>query len=125
MAEGGTYILNELSPGVIVSRHQMSTDITSVAKRELSITNSLDYTAKFIRKALKPYIGKFTISPSFIKLVNTVLVGIGLFLTRQGTINDLQVLSVKQDGISPDTLNVEVNVLVKYPVNYIKLKLIF
>jgi hypothetical protein len=110
---------------MVVTRHQVSTDVTTVAKRELSVTNSLDYTAKFMRKALKPYIGKYTINPNFTKLVNTVLVGIGLFLTRQGIINDLQVVSVVQDSISPDTLQVEVNVLVKYPVNYIKIKLIF
>jgi len=126
MAEGGNYIMTQSSPTApIVSRHQMSTDVTSIAKRELSITTALDYTAKFLRKALKPYIGKNVISPAFLKLTNTVLVGVGLFLTREGVLNDFQVVSVKQDGINPDTLNVEVNVLVKYPVNYIKITLVF
>jgi len=125
MAEGGTYIVQELTTNTLVCRHQLSTNMTSVALRELSITNALDYTAKFIRTAFTPYIGRYTISPSFIKLANTILVGIGMFLKREGKINDLQVLSIAQDSINPDTLLVEVNILVKYPVNYIKLKLIF
>tara|TARA_Y100000592_G_scaffold61278_1_gene95753 strand:+ start:4443 stop:6077 length:1635 start_codon:yes stop_codon:yes gene_type:complete len=126
IGEGGTYIMTQSNPiAPIVSRHQMSTDVTSIAKRELSITTALDYTAKFLRKALKPYIGKNVISPAFLKLANTVLVGVGLFLTREGVLNDFQVVSVTQDAINPDTLNVEVNVLVKFPVNYIKITLVF
>ena len=125
MAEGGTYIVNELTINSLVCRHQVATDMSSVAKRELSVTNALDYTAKFIRTAFTPYIGRYTISPSFIKLANTILVGIGMYLKREGKINDLQVLSITQDSINPDTLLVEVNILVKYPVNYIQLKLIF
>ena len=126
MGEGGNYIMTQSSPlAPIVSRHQMSTDGTSIAKRELSVTTALDYTAKFMRKALNPYIGKNVISPAFLKLVNTVLVGVGLFLTREGVLNDFQVVSVTQDSINPDTLQVEVNVLVKYPVNYIKITLVF
>jgi len=126
LAEGGTYIMTQSSPAApIVSRHQMSTDVTSIAKRELSVTTALDYTAKFVRKAMAPYIGKNVISPAFLKLANTVLVGVGMYLVREGVLNDFQVASVKQDSISPDTLQVEINVLVKYPVNYIKITLVF
>ena len=126
MAEGGTYIMTQDTPsGPIFSRHQMSTDVTSVAKRELSITKALDFTAKFIRKGLKPYIGVNVISPAFLKLLQSVLVSQGLFLVRDGVLNDFKVTSVAQDGSSKDTINVEINVLVKYPVNYIKIKLVF
>lgn len=126
MAQGGTYIMTQdTKTGPVFSRHQVSTDITSVAKRELNITKSLDYSAKFIRGGLKPYIGKNVISPAFLKLMESVLVSQGLFLVREGVLNDFKVASVKQDASSPDTINVEVNVLVKYPVNYIKIKLVF
>ena len=126
MAEGGTYIMTQDTPSApIYSRHQMSTDVSSVAYRELSITKALDYTAKFIRDGIKPYIGVNVISPAFIKLLNSVLVSQGLFLVRDGVLNDFKVSSVLQDDTSKDTINVEVNVLVKYPVNYIKIKLVF
>ena len=103
----------------------MSTDVTSVAYRELSVTKSLDYTAKFIRSGLQPYIGVNVVSPEFLKLLNSVLVSQGLFLVRDGVLNDFKVSSVAQDQASKDTINVEVVVLVKYPVNYIKIKLVF
>tara|TARA_Y100001937_G_scaffold21799_1_gene30808 strand:- start:21601 stop:23199 length:1599 start_codon:yes stop_codon:yes gene_type:complete len=126
MAQGGTYIMTQdTKTGPIYSRHQTSTDISSVAKRELNITKSLDFAAKFIRSGLKPYIGRNVISPAFLKLLESVLVSQGLFLVRDGVLNDFKVASVKQDASSPDTINVEVNVLVKYPVNYIKIKLVF
>lgn len=126
MAQGGTYIMTQdTKTGPVYCRHQVSTNISSVAKRELNITKSLDYAAKFIRSGIKPYIGKNVISPAFIKLLESVLVSQGLFLVRDGVLNDFKVASVKQDAASPDTVQVEVNVLVKYPVNYIKIKLVF
>lgn len=126
LGEGGTWIMTQDSPSApIVSRHQMTTDITSVAKRELSITKALDYTAKLMRSTLKPYIGRFNITPDFLKLANSIMVSIGLFLKRTGVINDLKVLSLVQDDLSPDTIRAEIEVLVKYPVNYIKITLVF
>lgn len=126
MAEGGTWIMTQDSPtGPIYSRHQMSTDITSIAKREMSITKAVDYTSKFVRKALSPFIGAYNITPAFLKLVETVLVGTGLYLIREGVLNDFKVVSVTQDEINPDTIRCEINILVKYPVNYIKVTLTF
>jgi hypothetical protein len=126
MAEGGTWIMTQDSEfGPIYCRHQMSTDITSVAKRELSVVKALDYTAKFMRKSLKPYIGKYNITPAFIDLVDSILFNVGRFLVRMGVIEDLKVLSVTQNELQQDVLEAEVNVLPKYPVNYIKIKLTF
>jgi hypothetical protein len=126
MAGGGTYVITQDGPTApIYSRHQVSTDVTSIAYRELSVTKSLDYAAKFIRDGIKPYVGVNVISPAFIKLLNSVLVSQGLFLVREGVLNDFKVISVAQDSVSADTIQVVVNVLVKYPVNYIKIKLVF
>jgi hypothetical protein len=126
MAEGGTYIMTQAAPTApIVSRHQMSTDVSSIAKRELSVTKALDYTSKFVRNGLRPYIGRYTITPSFLRLINGILVGQGRWLVREGHLNDFKVVNVLQDPVSPDSILVEVQVLVKYPVNYIKIQLIF
>ncbi len=125
MAAGGTYIIEEKALNTLSSRHQLATNMSSVSLRELSIVNVLDYTAKFIRNAFAPYIGRRTISPAFLTLAETILVGIAFYLKREGFINDLQVLSIVQDEINPDTLLVDVSILVKYPVNYIKIRLIF
>ena len=126
LAEGGTYIMIQANPGApIVSRHQLTTDMTQVSKRELSVVKALDYVAKFIRKAMVPYIGRYTITPAFLKLVNSILISISLYLTREGRIADMKVLSVSVDEINPDTIRVTVDIKVKYPVNYIKVTLLF
>jgi len=126
MAEGGTYIMVQTNPSApIVSRHQLTTDMTQVSKRELSIVKALDYVAKFIRKSMVPYIGRYTITPAFLKLVNSILISISLYLTREGRIADMKILSVAVDDIAPDTIRVTVDIKVKYPVNYIKVTLLF
>lgn len=126
LAEGGTYIMVQSNPNApIVSRHQLTTDMTQVSKRELSIVKALDYVAKFIRKSMVPYIGRYTITPAFLKLVNSILISISLYLTREGRIADMKILSVAVDELSPDTIRVTVDIKVKYPVNYIKVTLLF
>jgi hypothetical protein len=126
MASGGTYIMTQTSEQApLVSRHHVSTNVTSVAKRELSITTALDYVAKFLRNGLSPYIGRFNITPSFLKLVNSILVSSSLFLSRAGAVEDIRNISVVQDETNPDTLLIELEVKVKYPVNYIKITLVF
>lgn len=125
MASGGTWIMVQESPAAaVVTRHQVSTDNTSITKRELSVTNAVDYVAKTMRNSLKPYIGRFVIDDNFISLVFTVLTGIALFMRRSGILRDVKINSVVQDNINPDTVLVEVELIPLYPANYIKITLI-
>jgi len=126
LAGGGNWIMwqtNVSSP--IVTRHQQSTDVSSIELKELSITKTLDYVAKFVRTGLIPYIGKYNITEAFLKMIRTILSGLGTFLRREGRINDLKVVKVEQDSVSKDTILVTLTVLVKYPVNYIRIILQF
>ena len=50
---------------------------------------------------------------------------IGLFLTRKNYIDDLQVVSIVQNSVNADTIDVEINLLPLYPANYITIKLVF
>jgi len=125
MAEGGTMILVQNKKSTpVYCRHQLSTDVTTIERKELSITKQVDYTAKYIRKTLDKYAGKYNITPNFIGLVEANLRGISEDLVLGGIIADLKVLSVYQDTISPDTVRAEVEITVKYPANYIKVRLI-
>ncbi len=46
MAGGGTYIIvQDVKGGPVTSRHQLSTDLTSIETRELSITKAVDFVA--------------------------------------------------------------------------------
>jgi len=126
MASGGTWLMsqiNENSP--IVNRHQLSTNNLSIIEREHSITTVVDFTAKFTRDSLAPYVGKYNISSEYIKLVKDKLEGISTKLVEElKYLLAYEVISVVQDELNPDTLKIEIKVAVKYPANYIKITLV-
>lgn len=125
IAEGGTFIVVQDSPNSpIYIRHQLSTDVTTIERKELSITKQVDYAAKYMRKTLVKYTGKYNITPNFIKLVKANLSGVGADLVRNGQVAAVEIVTVYQDEISPDTVRAEVILTVKYPANYIKVRLI-
>jgi hypothetical protein len=124
MAEGGTYILVQNSEAApIYCRHQLTTDMTSVENRELSILKSLDYVAKFLRNGLNGYIGKYNISTNFLKLLNMTLQAQILYLVREGVVRDIRVVKVEQDEAQKDSVTIILDVDVKYPANYIRITL--
>jgi hypothetical protein len=124
IAEGGNYIMVNIN-GVIFSRHQLSTDMSSIECRELNITKVVDYTAKYIRNTLAGYIGRSLITPGFLQTVGAIINGLGKELMKQGVLNDFKVTSIKQDEVSKDTVRVAIEIKPPYPVNYIKVDLIF
>ena len=125
IAEGGTWIMQELSPDAIVNRHQLSTDALSIEARELSITNSVDFVAKFVRNLLSPVIGKRVISDTFIQEVRASLNGVAETLVNNGRVRSLNIIDVYQDDLQPDTLRVTLSIEPFFPVNNIKIELIF
>jgi hypothetical protein len=126
MAEGGNYLLIQTSSTApIYCRHQLTTDMTSVERRELSILKTLDFVAKFLRNGLSGYIGRYNISTQFLKLLTMTLQAQILYLVKNGHVNDIKILKIAQSTEAADTIEVTLNVLVKYPVNYIKIDLQF
>jgi hypothetical protein len=125
MAGGGTYIITQDSPnGPLYCRHHLTTDNTSISNRELNVLHELDYTAKFLRLSLKSYVGRYEITPDFLKLVETILTGCGSYL-KSTILNDFTVNSVSQDSLAPDTIRIEVVVKPRYSANYFKITLIY
>jgi hypothetical protein len=126
IAQGGNYILKQAKPtSTIVCRHQLSTDMSSVEKRELSITKTVDYTAKFVRNGVSPFIGKYVINSLTLSLLRATIAGAGELLKREFILNDFKILSLEQDSVNKDTVLVSLQILPPYPVNYIKIDLIF
>jgi hypothetical protein len=125
IAEGGTFILVQRTVrSTPTVRHQLTTDMTSIESRELSIGIAVDYGAKTMRYGLRPYIGKHNITSEFL----TQLRGIGESLIRalvearvwrQGS----TLLQLSQDAQRPDEVNLDVSVLVLYPCNRINVTL--
>lgn len=124
-AAGGTYwIIQEVAGGPLSCRHQLTTDLTSIETRELSITKVVDFTAKFMRAGLRNFIGKFNITQPFLDTLSTVIQGQLSFLQESGVIIGGDLNNIIQDKTAPDTVLIDVTLDVPYPCNYIRLTLV-
>ena len=125
MAGGGTYVVVQDADGSpVISRHQLSTDITSIETRELSITKVVDFVAKFMRAGLRNFIGTFNITQPFLDTLSTVIQGMLQFLSEGGVILGGDLNNLIQDKDAPDTVLVDVTLDVPFPANYIRLTLV-
>lgn len=125
IAAGGTWIFENKGAGAITTRHQLSTNATTIETRELSITTQIDFSAKYLRELVSPLIGKFVITDGFINNLRSALHGGAEQLVDQDVVRDLNVINVYQDEVNPDTVKADIELLPLYPVNYIKLTLTF
>lgn len=125
MAAGGVYVVVQDADGApVISRHQLSTDVTSIETRELSITKVVDFVAKFMRTGLRNFIGTFNITQPFLDTLSTVIQGMLQFLEEGGVILGGDLNNLVQDKTNPDTVLVDVTLDVPFPANYIRLTLI-
>lgn len=125
MAGGGTFILiQDVENAPVSSRHQLSTDLTSIETRELSITKTVDYAAKFLRASVRKFIGVQTINDQLTDTIGTTIDGVLRFLIEAGVLLGAQLNNIVQDETSPDTLLIDVTLQVPYPCNYIRLTLV-
>lgn len=126
IATGGTYILVQDTPTApCYCRHQLSTDVTSIEKRELSICSDVDYVAKFMRNQLRPYIGRYNITTTFLEMLRTVASAVLQNLEQEGQLmTGTQLESLVQSETQPDTVEVTVILAVPYPCNYIRVTLV-
>jgi hypothetical protein len=124
-AGGGLYwVIQEVANGPLTSRHQLTSDVTSIETRELSITKVVDYCAKFIRAGLRNFIGKFNITQGFLDTLSTVVQGQLSFLAENGIIIGGDLNNIVQDTDNPDAVLIDVTLDVPYPCNYIRLVLL-
>lgn len=124
-AAGGTYwVIQEVDGGPLTCRHQLTTDLTSIETRELSITKVVDFTAKFMRAGLRNFIGKFNITQPFLDTLSTVVQGQISFLTEAGVLIGGDINNIIQDTDAPDTVLIDVTLDCPVPCNYIRLTLV-
>jgi hypothetical protein len=126
MAEGGVYIMTQDQTTLpIVSRHQLTTDTTSIEARELSIVKSVDFASKFLRRNLRAVIGRNNITDAFLKNLRLIINAAGISLVKKGVLRDMKLTELKQDTTQPDKVTGKVKVLALYPSNYIEIDLIY
>ncbi len=125
IAEGGNLILVQASRGSSTTiRHQLTTDMTSIETREVSINVAMDYTAKYYRESYRPYIGKNNITAELL----TQLRGIGESVNK--ALVDSRIIGrgsrfvdLTQNADRPDSVDIKVRGQPLYPCNAIDITL--
>ncbi len=124
MAAGGTYIVvQEARDAPLISRMALTTDLTSVETRTDSITKVVDFVAKFVRRGLKNFIGRFNITQAFLDQLGTVADGLGGYLVENGILVGFNLNNIIQDEEAPDTVLIDITIDPPYPCNYIRVTL--
>jgi hypothetical protein len=125
MSGGGLWVFYaESDQSVVRTRHQLTSDVSTIEKRESSITRAVDFSAIFLRTGLKNFIGRFNITTTVQDAVSLVLDGLSTFLIKNGVLKSFAVNAVRQSASAPDTLEIDVTLEVLYPLNYIKITLV-
>lgn len=125
MAAGGTYILIQDAIGApVVSRMQVSTDLTSIETRELSITKVVDFVSKFLRVSVRKFIGTNVINKGLLDTLGSTIHAALKFLEEVGVLNGSNINQLVQDTSNPDTVLIDVTLDVPYPCNYIRITLV-
>lgn len=125
MAGGGNYIIVQDTQGApLISRMALTTDLTSIETRTDSITKVVDFTAKFLRRGLKNFIGRFNITQGFLDSLGHVIQGLLGFLVETGVLVGANLNNILQDEDAPDTVLIDITLEPPYPCNYLRLTLV-
>lgn len=125
MAGGGVYVIVQDGQGApLTARMALTTDLTSIETRTDSITKIVDFVAKFLRRALQSFIGRFNITQGFLDSLGAVIQGVLGFLVEAGVLIGGTLNNIIQDEDAPDTVLVDISLDVPFPANYIRLTLV-
>lgn len=125
MATGGVYIVVQDRPRESVyCRHQLTAAFGLISTQEYSIIRDVDFIAKAIRTPLKRLIGVNNITDEFLGIVRMVVATrINSLISYGYLLSGTSIKSIKIDEDRPDTIIVELDLDVPYPVNVIKVYL--
>jgi hypothetical protein len=131
IAGGGNLILTqEVDQAPVFVRHQLTTDTSSIQFQELSVTKNVDLIARFFRSLYSPYIGKYNITDALKDLLKTITVSGIDFLKNQkaprvgGVLRDGSMSKLVESISQPDSIEIEIDVKIPYPLNNIKVTLL-
>jgi len=123
-AAGGIYWVIQDTPGApMASRHQLTTDVSSLKSRELSILKAVDFVAKLIRAQLRRYIGRNNITQQLLETVSltaqAALASVAGSVVARATLDSLE-----QSANSPDEILATISITPFYPANRIKITIV-
>jgi hypothetical protein len=119
ISAGNAVIEVPVSGGNLALRMQCTTDVSTVEKREWSITKAIDAFAKLVRSALKTRTGPFNISKSYLDETSLVLISVAAAATDNSLLEYAKFESLTQDPVEKTTVSASFTVKPFYAANYI------
>lgn len=130
MAGRGVYIVAQDTENTMAyTRHQLTTDMTHLKTRELSVTKNVDFVSLFIVKQLKEFLGIYNITPATIALALNKAEATITFLKENtlpkigASLVNAKIIQLDQDPAALDTLRLVIDIKVPFPVNFIRVTL--
>ncbi len=124
MAGGGIWIFYQEADGQPVrTRHQITTDVSTLLTRESSILDALDYAAKTLRTTFRNFIGRYNITTGLMESLNLVADGVRDFLVSNGVFASFNVVAFEQDASEPDAITAIIDVETLKPLNKLRITL--
>lgn len=125
LSGGGLWVFQrDTATGPVITRQQLTTDISTLKKREASIGRAVDATAMYFRTAFRNYIGRFNITQSLVDSLSTVAEGIVTFLVKNLVMRDIEIIAIRQSTSNPDEVEVDADLTPYYPCNKIRVTMV-
>lgn len=131
IAEGGTFIFQQLTPGSApYVRHQLTTEMSTIEFREFSFVKNFDYVSMICKATMDEFLGKWNITPQTLGVLSTalraVMESLKLYtLPRIGSpVLGYEITQVKQHDDIRDRVEMYCEVDFPYPLNTIGLHII-
>ena len=124
IASGGNFIVtqpNEWTQPFV--RHQLTTNMDSLEKREFSAVRALDYMAKMGRETFRPYIGRYLVNEETMHTLYSVGNSLTHAWEEAELANEAILESIFIDPDQRDRVIVCILLELPIPLNYIRLEL--
>lgn len=125
MDGGGLWTVYQEATGQPVrTRHQLATDMSTLEKRELSITTAIDFVAYIIRASYRNFVGRFNVTTNVIDAMGSAWQGIRAMLLESRVVKTLELNSMGPHETQPDRIVMNISVGPFYPLNNIDVTLV-
>ncbi len=119
---GGLWVFYQDADGSPVrTRHQLTTDTTSVLTKESSIIDALDYAAKTARTTFRNFIGRYNITTSLLEALNLVCDALRDFFVQNQVFTAWDVVGMEQSETNTDEIYLIVDVVTQKPFNKLRI----
>ena len=130
MAGSGTFLfVQDTAGGLPYVRHELTTDMSVYYYREMMAVRDWDYISYYFHDVLKPFIGRWNITPDTLSIIRQVI-NAGISTLSNAKLPKIgaplisgKIVSLAQDPINVDQLNVNLSIQIPATLNYLNLYL--